>query len=163
MWGKHGWKTETVKGLGGPLMWNNIVSLAYQHRINLSSQTLYNTPGLLNAKDQQFYGYTYSACCSTVEIDVEDYRFDADNNNNTQIDTVTIAAGDTVQWNWVEGTHTVTDGLSSAPEDNPGMLFDAPVDSDNQTFSFEFTEPGTYPYFCREHELLEMKGIIEVQ
>ena len=65
-----GWKTETVKGLGGPLMWNNIVGLAYQNRVKLSSQALYSTPGLMDANDQQFYGYTYSACCSTVEIDV---------------------------------------------------------------------------------------------
>jgi plastocyanin len=99
----------------------------------------------------------------TVEIYVEDTRFDADNNNSTQIDTVTIGVGDTVQWTWREGTHTITNGLSSAPEDNPGTLFDAPLDSDNPSFSFEFTEPGTFPYFCRIQESLEMKGIIEVR
>ena len=37
---------------------------------------------------------------------------------------VTITAGDTVHWQWAAGSHTATSGESSAPEHNPGELFD---------------------------------------
>lgn len=69
-----GWKAQVSTGSGGSsttaMIWNNVVSLAYQNRVDLSSQALYGTPGLKNSQDQQFYGYTYSAACSEVEIDV---------------------------------------------------------------------------------------------
>lgn len=66
-----GWNTEiSMPGTGKTLMWNNIVNLAYQNRIDLSYQALYATPGMSNADDKQFYGFTYSAACSEVEIDV---------------------------------------------------------------------------------------------
>jgi glucose/arabinose dehydrogenase/plastocyanin len=97
-----------------------------------------------------------------VTIDVENFRFDADNNNNTQVDTVTINVGDTVRWIWRAGIHTVTSGESSSAPD-VGALFDAPSNGRNQSFSFTFTEAGTVPYFCRPHELLNLKGIIVVQ
>ncbi len=97
-----------------------------------------------------------------IEINVENFRFDADDNNGTQVDTLTINVGDTVKWNRVAGSHTVTSGeASSAPD--AGNLFDEPLNSSNQNFSFTFTETGTFPYFCRPHESLNMKGIIVVQ
>ncbi|MCK5010201.1 MAG: PQQ-dependent sugar dehydrogenase, partial [Deltaproteobacteria bacterium] len=96
-----------------------------------------------------------------IEIDVENFRFDADDNNGTQVDTVTINVGDTVRWIWRAGSHTVTSGESSSASD-AGNLFDASMNSGNQSFSFTFTEAGTVPYFCRPHELLNMKGIIIV-
>ena len=97
-----------------------------------------------------------------IEINVENFRFDADDNNGTQVDTLTINVGDTVKWNWVAGSHTVTSGeASSAPD--AGNLFDEPLNSSNQNFSFTFTETGTFLYFCRPHESLNMKGIIAVQ
>lgn len=69
---EDGWRTEvTMPGKSGKtLMWNNVVSLALQNRVDLASQALYSTPGLVNSTDQQFYGFTYSAACSEVEIDV---------------------------------------------------------------------------------------------
>ena len=52
------------------MIWTHIISQAYQNRIDLSAQALYRQPGLANAKDLQFYGFTYSAACAEVEIDV---------------------------------------------------------------------------------------------
>jgi glucose/arabinose dehydrogenase len=49
----------------------------------------------------------------TVDIQVENNRFDADDNNSTQLDTVTVNAGQTVRWVWQAGIHTVTSGESS--------------------------------------------------
>jgi len=97
-----------------------------------------------------------------VTIDVENCRFDADNNNNSPVDTVTINVGDTVLWIWRAGVHTITSGESSSAPD-VGDLFDVPSNGSNQSFSYTFTEAGTVPYFCRPHESLNMKGVIVVQ
>lgn len=66
----NGWNTIVeVNGRKG-LMWHNVISQAYQNRVDLSSQALYSTSGLVNSQDQQFYGFTFSAACTEVEIDV---------------------------------------------------------------------------------------------
>jgi plastocyanin len=56
--------------------------------------------------------------------------------------TTTVNVGDTVSWRWTSGTHSVTslDDLF-----NSG---DLPASS---TFSFQFTAPGDYFYFCDLH------------
>lgn len=76
--------------------------------------------------------------------------------------SLTIATGDTVQWIWGDGIHTVTNGASSSADD-AGELFDAPLNSSNQTFSYVFDSAGTYPYFCTFHEFNNMKGTITVE
>lgn len=96
-------------------------------------------------------------------IDVENWRFDADNIDATQVDTLTVAVGDTVEWDWVAGFHTITSGASSNPEDNPGELFDEPSDANNPVFQYVFTVEGDVPYFCRPHEGLDMNGVIRVE
>jgi xanthine dehydrogenase/oxidase len=68
----NGWQAEVL--LEGKtktsMMWLNVLSQAYQYRVDLSGQALYKTPGLGDLNDKQFYDYTYSAACSEVEIDV---------------------------------------------------------------------------------------------
>lgn len=69
---KEGWRA-LVKQQGQKqksLMWDNIVSLANQNRIDLSVQALYQAPGLVNNEILQFVSFTYSAACAEVEIDV---------------------------------------------------------------------------------------------
>ena len=68
----EGWRAEViVKGqTRKSMVWQNVLGLAFRNRVDLSAQALYATPGLDNATDQQFYGYTFSAACSEVEIDV---------------------------------------------------------------------------------------------
>jgi plastocyanin len=51
--------------------------------------------------------------------------------------TVTVTAGDTVTWTNGQGRHTVT---------SDGGAFDSGPLAEGQTFSFQFTTPGTYPY-----------------
>ena len=72
---------------------------------------------------------------------------------------VTIQAGDAVKWT-SSGSHTVTSGTGSA-DPNVGLEFDQALSS-GQTFTFVFTTPGVYPYFCRPHESAGMKGTITV-
>jgi len=74
---------------------------------------------------------------------------------------IIIEVGDTVQWNWSIAIHTVTSGTGAA-DPEAGDLFDAPLDGANPTFSFVFSSEGTFPYFCRTHELMGMSGTVTV-
>jgi len=94
-------------------------------------------------------------------VNVTGFRFDADNNAGTQIDTVRINTGESVEWDHSDGTHTVTNGTGGSDPD-AGTLFDAPSTAADPTFVFTFENAGTYPYFCRFHEFFNMKGIIVV-
>ncbi|MEM7165659.1 MAG: plastocyanin/azurin family copper-binding protein [Planctomycetota bacterium] len=66
--------------------------------------------------------------------------------------TVSIQPGDTVTFQWMSGIHTVTSGVSSNPADNPGLLFDVPLNAANPTFQYTFSLAGSYSFFDREHE-----------
>ena len=67
---------------------------------------------------------------------------------------VQVKAGTTVTWvNDDEIFHTVT-------LDDKDRSIDAPLDGKGTSFSFTFTQPGTYSYYCDRHE--HMRGEIEV-
>jgi plastocyanin len=61
--------------------------------------------------------------------------------------SVTIQAGDTVKWTWKGSGHSVTAGL---PGHNTG-LFDSGVHNSGFTFSFTFSDAGTFDYHCTPH------------
>jgi plastocyanin len=59
--------------------------------------------------------------------------------------TVTVKVGDTVQWIWDGGTHTVTSGTSCTKDGK----FDSGTHSTiKYKFSQKFTEAGTFGFFC---------------
>jgi len=60
---------------------------------------------------------------------------------------VSIQPGDTVMWTWDRSGHTVTSGV---PGGSTG-LFDSGIRNNGFTFSFTFSDPGTYNYFCTPH------------
>ncbi len=65
---------------------------------------------------------------------------------------LTIAVGDTVRWTNLDAVvHTVTSGDPSTGD--AGVLFDSGNLAPDQTFTFRFTQAGTYQYFCRIHYL----------
>jgi plastocyanin len=65
-----------------------------------------------------------------------------------------VKAGTTVTWvNEDEILHTVT-------AEKKNGTFDAPLDGRDKRFSFTFSQPGTYAYYCDRHE--HMRGEIEV-
>jgi plastocyanin len=74
---------------------------------------------------------------------------------------VSINPGDTVTWQWIDGSHTVTNGAASTCP-GAGALFDATLDSTHPTFVSTFNESGAYPFFCRPHEMMGMKGVVKV-
>ena len=77
-------------------------------------------------------------------------------------DDLTIEQGDTVEWIWSGGSHTVTNG--TGPSDpNVGTLFDMSLNSGSPSQSFIFNDVGDVPYFCRPHFTFDMTGVIHVQ
>ena len=76
-------------------------------------------------------------------------------------DDLTIQVGDTVQWVWSGGGHTVTNGVHP-DSGGTGSLFDEPLNVISPTFSFTFTSVGNVPYFCRPHFGGGMTGIVRV-
>jgi len=71
----------------------------------------------------------------------------------------TVTEGDTVNWVWSSGTHTVTSGVPCTPDG----LFDAPVNSSSTLFVHVFNHgTGTFDYFCRFHCGMGMTGTVTV-
>ena len=59
---------------------------------------------------------------------------------------LTIAIGDTVTWQWVQGTHTTTSDSTQGSDS-----WDAPIDASHTTFSFVIKFPGVHKYYCKFH------------
>jgi glucose/arabinose dehydrogenase/plastocyanin/Cu/Zn superoxide dismutase len=77
--------------------------------------------------------------------------------------TVTIQAGDTVRWtNQDPFPHTSTSGPNNGVSCTPDGKWNSPSLTQGQTFSFQFTEAGTFPYYCIPH-CPSMNGTIIVQ
>ena len=75
---------------------------------------------------------------------------------------IVIVPGDTVEWHWADGIHTVTSGTPCTPDGR----FNDPLDVANQvvTYTVPSNEPGgVIPDFCIPHCLVDMTGTITVQ
>lgn len=74
---------------------------------------------------------------------------------------ITVSPGDTIEWHWSSGIHTVTSGASCTFDGR----FDELHDSNNQlvTYTVPSNEPdGVIPYFCIPHCFADMTGTITV-
>ncbi len=71
---------------------------------------------------------------------------------------ITIDVGDTVEWHWSSGFHTVTEGTPCTPSGG----FDELLTSSNPIVSVTFNTPGVIDYFCIPHCFDEMTGVITV-
>lgn len=71
--------------------------------------------------------------------------------------TVTIKAGQTVEWVFADGPipHDVVGTSTNAPD---GF---ASEQMSEGTFAFTFTAPGTYDYFCSIHPQMVGKVVVE--
>ncbi|HET9328648.1 MAG TPA: FlgD immunoglobulin-like domain containing protein [Candidatus Eisenbacteria bacterium] len=90
-----------------------------------------------------------------------DFRFDADDDPSTAVDTVRIVQGQTVMWRNVAGTHSTTSG-EDFNDPSLGLLWDQPLSPTDSTFAFRFDSPGIFPFFCRPHLFFGMKGVVAV-
>ena len=63
---------------------------------------------------------------------------------------ITVQAGDTVQWDWDDPTFVSSHSVISGSRPNGNGLFNSGSKTSG-SFSFTFTNPGTYIYFCPNH------------
>lgn len=84
------------------------------------------------------------------QISVSDFQFAPQ--------TVNAVCGDTIQWNWVSGTHTTTS--VSVP---PGAAtWNANITAFSGSFEYKVTVVGNYAYVCTPHSGMGMVGAIVV-
>lgn len=74
--------------------------------------------------------------------------------------SLTIAPGDTVLWNCIDGCHNVNGSTATFPA-NPSAFSSGSVACSPWTYSFKFTSTGTYNYQCDPHAG-QMNGTITV-
>jgi plastocyanin len=84
--------------------------------------------------------------------------------------TVAIKVGDTVQWvNSGTTIHSVSTSAANAQNPNDtsmpkgAVAFDSGFIPPGGDYSYTFTVPGTYRYFCLPHEKAGMVGVIVVK
>ena len=75
--------------------------------------------------------------------------------------TTTIHVGSTVNWVWVDGTHSTTSGSCPGGACQANGQWDSGVGS-GMMFSHTFMQAGTFPYFCQVHQAA-MQGTVVVQ
>lgn len=74
-----------------------------------------------------------------------------------QPDPIEVKVGTAVTWTNADNIeHSVTSGASPAPD----TTFDSGFFTQGQTFSFTFTQPGEFTYFCKRHP--SMQGVLKV-
>src|SRR5215813_6798595 len=84
---------------------------------------------------------------ATAEVKIDNFSFSPNE--------LTIPAGTTVTWtNRDDIPHTV---VSS---DDPKTFKSKVMDTDEK-FSFTFSKPGTYPYFCSVHPKMVSKVVVQ--
>jgi len=82
---------------------------------------------------------------SAVEVKIDNFVFGPQ--------TLTVSAGTTVTWiNHDDIPHTVVS--------NDGVFKSKVLDTDDK-FSFTFSKPGTYPYFCSIHPKMTAKVVVQ--
>lgn len=68
--------------------------------------------------------------------------------------SMSVNVGDTVQWNWSNGSHTTTS--TSVP--GGAATWDSPMTQSVTVFKYKVTEAGVYNYKCTPHEGMGMTG-----
>src|SRR5207245_11788519 len=101
-----------------------------------------------------------SASAAGVSVEACNDYFCAQAFEGTSCET-DIAAGDTVTWNVVAGSHTVTECSAGFAVCPPAGGFDSGIMVAGQTFVHTFDTPGTYAYRCQLH-ISQMLGKIVV-
>ena len=102
------------------------------------------TPQQSNSTAEPMAGTTASA---EQKVTIDNFAFEP------QI--LTVAPGTKVTWvNRDDVPHTATSS------DSPQKFNSKALDTDQQ-FSFVFTQPGTYPYFCAVHPKMTAKIVVK--
>ena len=90
-------------------------------------------------------GSAPQATASTAEVKIDNFSFGPT--------MLTVAVGTTVTWtNRDDIPHTVV---------SEEKVFKSKVLDTDEKFSFTFTKPGTYPYFCSIHPKMTGKVVVQ--
>ncbi|MBZ0269787.1 plastocyanin [bacterium] len=76
---------------------------------------------------------------------------------------LTIEVGDTVEWVFSAGSHTVTEGTDDMNPPIGSKLFDEPLNAGSPLVSYTFVDAGDVSYYCRPHRVVGMTGVIHVE
>jgi plastocyanin len=116
------------------------LSIAILLVILFSAVMLVKAPLYLSAKSQ--YPETTS---QTADVNIDNFSFAPG--------TVTVAVGTTVTWtNRDDIPHTVV---------NTDGMFKSKVMDSGEKFAYQFTKPGTFPYFCSVHPKMTGKVVVQ--
>lgn len=144
----------------------NEPGLLFSQTVDASNPTFSYTFSTYSPTGFAFFDANHPAQIGFIALSVTEQTFVVRVLDNVfEPDLVEIFAGDSVRWEHepMEMAHTVTSGLSSAPADNPGAVFNALSTDSQPVFVFQFLQAGDQPYFCIPHELLGMTGLVSVQ
>jgi len=93
-----------------------------------------------------------SASAATKHVQVGQIFFKDIDSNTVNPAITTINVGDTVEWDWVEGTHSTTSGSCQGESCSPDGLWSSRSDlTAGATFSYTFNTAGTFTYYCIPH------------
>jgi len=95
---------------------------------------------------------------TTVNVEVGSNYFCS--SSNIGVCETNVTAGDTVTWQWVSGTHTVTQCDATFSTCPPAVGFNSGNLGSGATFSQAFNSPGSFEYHCNLHP--SMQGRINV-
>ncbi len=103
--------------------------------------------GLYGKKPQDGDGGREKPPVATQTVEIVDFKFVPA--------VIQVPVGTTVTWiNRDRAPHTAT-------STSPSGVFDSGSLAQGERFEFEFTEPGTYEYFCSLHPWMTGKVIVE--
>ncbi len=113
--------------------------------------------------------FSAAACCASVSMADANTVIVTQSNFGFTPANITINVGDTVQWNWQNFSHTVSEGTDGVINGNE--LFTFPLDPAHPVVTFTFDAAfvaahpmsgGLYHYFCAIHFLSGMVGTVTV-
>ena len=101
--------------------------------------------GGIAAKQQNFRASAQEKPASTAEVKIDNFSFGPV--------ATTVAVGTTVTWtNRDDIPHTVVSN---------DKVFKSKVLDTDEKFSYTFTKPGEYPYFCSIHPKMTGKVVVQ--
>jgi len=77
------------------------------------------------------------------------------------LDSISILTGETVEFFWGAGDHTITSGTGSG-DPNAGNQINSSLNFQVPAVQLTFNSPGVYPFFCVPHELDNMRTTVYV-
>jgi plastocyanin len=112
----------------------------------MSKKFLLLAAALATAPAAAFAGETMMAAHAPAAVVIHNFHFVPE--------TLTVAAGTTVTWtNTDPDPHSVTDR---------GRAFHSAALDTKDTFSYTFTKPGAFTYFCTFHPMMVGKIIVRL-